>query len=179
MTEALIREFASGDEAAFRRLNEEWIVRHFAMEAKDEDSLNDPRGNILDRGGRIFFAVRGSEILGCCALLRSGPDEFEVAKMAVTEARQGAGIGRRLLESTIREAWAVGAMRLFLETNEKLAPAIRLYESLGFVHIPRERVAPSAYARSNVSMELVRDGANGRVCPTLPDSAVSAGGGLR
>jgi putative acetyltransferase len=32
--------------------------------------------------------------------------------------------------------------------------AIRLYESLGFRHLPPERVVPSVYARADVYMEL-------------------------
>ncbi len=154
-----IREFRPGDETAFRELNEEWIVRYFAMEPKDEASLADPRGSILDRGGRIFLADRGGRAIGCCALLAMAPGEFEVAKMAVTQSAQGGGIGRRLLEKAISEARAAGAHRLYLETNRKLGPAIHLYESLGFLHLPPERVAPSPYARSNVSMELLLDDA--------------------
>ena len=153
-TELIIREFKPGDEAAFRRLNEEWINRYFAMEAKDEASLADPWGTILNPGGRIFLAFQDDEAVGCCALLAMGAGEFEVAKMAVTGKSQRGGIGRRLLEKAIEGARAAGARRLYLETNRKLEPAIRLYESLGFRHIPPERVAPSPYARSNVSMEM-------------------------
>jgi putative acetyltransferase len=152
--EVTIREFRSGDEAAFRTLNEEWIVRYFALEPKDEASLADPRRTILDTGGRIFFAVRDGQPVGCCALLAMARGEFEVAKMAVTESFQGAGIGRRLLETAIAEARASGARRLYLETNRKLGTAIRLYESLGFRHLPPERIVPSSYARANVYMEL-------------------------
>jgi len=154
-TDLTIRDFRPGDETAFRKLNEEWIVRHFAMETKDEESLTDPRGNILDRGGRIFFAVLAGQPIGCCALLAMAPGEFEVAKMAVTLSAQGGGIGRSLLEKAIAESRAAGAHRLYLETNRKLGPAIHLYESLGFRHLPPERVVPSPYARSNVSMELL------------------------
>jgi len=152
--EVVVREFMPGDEAAFRSLNEEWILRYFAMERKDESILAEPRRTILDCGGRIFLAVRQGETVGCCALLAMGPGEFEVAKMAVTESCQGAGIGRRLLEKTIAEARAAGATRLYLETNRKLAAAIRLYESVGFTHIPEDRIVPSPYARANVHMEL-------------------------
>jgi len=152
--DVMIREFAPGDEAAFRELNEEWIIRHFALEPKDEAALADPQGTILDSGGRIFFAVRQGRIVGCCALVAISPGEYEVSKMAVTESCRGAGIGRRLLETVISEARASDASRLYLETNRKLEPAIRLYESVGFRHIPPERVVASPYARSNVSMEL-------------------------
>jgi GNAT superfamily N-acetyltransferase len=150
-----IREFRPGDEEAFRRLNEEWIVRYFALEAKDVEALSKPRETILGRGGRILFAVRRGEPVGCCALVATGHGEFEVAKMAVTEAAQGLGIGRRLLEATVDAAREGGAARLFLETNHVLTTAIRLYESVGFQHLPAERRKASPYARSDVQMELI------------------------
>jgi putative acetyltransferase len=152
--EVEIREFLPGDGPAFRALNEEWITRYFVLEPKDVASLMDPQATILNRGGRIFLAVQDSRAIGCCALLAMGPGEYEVAKMAVTEAFQGAGIGRRLLTRTIDEGRALGARRLYLETNSKLAPAVRLYQSLGFRHIPPERIVPSPYTRTNVYMEL-------------------------
>jgi putative acetyltransferase len=153
-TELAIREFKPGDEADFRRLNEEWILRYFALEPKERELLADPQGMILDRGGRIFLAVRDGQTVGCCALLVIVPGEFEVAKMAVTESFRRAGIGRQLLAKAIAEASALGAHRLYLETNQKLESAIRLYESMGFRHLPPERIIPSVYERANVYMEL-------------------------
>jgi putative acetyltransferase len=82
-------------------------------------------------------------------------DEFEVAKMAVTSACQGTGIGRKLLQATIEAGRSAGARRLYLETNRRLRTAIRLYESVGFQHLPTDRIVPSPYARANVFMELV------------------------
>ena len=106
-----IREFEPGDEAAFRRLNEEWIIRYFRLEAKDEEAIADPQRNILASGGRIFFAAIERECVGCCALIPCGAGEFEVAKMAVTAACQGMGIGRKLLEAVVDAARAAGIRR--------------------------------------------------------------------
>lgn len=153
-TELTIREFQTGDEAAFRRLNEEWICRYFEMETTDEAALQDPWGRILNAGGKIFLAVQNDAAVGCCALVAKSPTEFEVAKTAVTERARGAGIGRQLLQRVIAEGRSLGARRLYLETNQKLVPAIRLYESVGFRHVPPERVVPSPYTRANVYMEL-------------------------
>ena len=155
--ELTIREFRAGDETAFRRLNEEWIAKYFTIEAADEAVITDPWGKILNPGGRIFVAIQNGEAVGCCALVVKGPAEYEVAKTAVTERARGAGIGRRLLESVITTARVLGARRLYLETNRKLGPAIRLYESVGFGHVPEERLVPSPYARANVFMELYLD----------------------
>jgi GNAT superfamily N-acetyltransferase len=155
ISEVQIREFQAGDEAAWRELNEEWITHYFRLEEKDKKVLNDPQGNILDAGGKILFAISGGRYLGCCALLRMGDAEFEVAKMAVTGASQGAGIGRKLLEATIETGRKAGATRLYLETNHALTPAIRLYESVGFKHLPPEKITPSPYERADVYMEML------------------------
>jgi putative acetyltransferase len=74
--------------------------------------------------------------------------------MAVSDIYQGHGVGRKILEFTIAQAKALGAHTLELVTNSKLGNAIHLYESLGFRHLPPERVEPSPYARADVFMEL-------------------------
>jgi GNAT superfamily N-acetyltransferase len=153
-SQILIRRFQPGDEASFKRLNEEWIVRHFVLEEKDREVLGDPAKHILNAGGQILFAVVGGETVGCCALVREEPGVYEVAKMAVTEAYRGQGIGRRILEAVVSVAKQMGASRLYLETNSKLPSATHLYESLGFRHLPPERLRPSLYARADVFMEM-------------------------
>ena len=150
-----IREFQPGDERVFRELNEEWITRLFKLEQADKEKLGDPRGQILDHGGRILLAVDGDHAVGCCALIRMGPGEFELAKMAVTEAHQGKGIGHQLMSATIAKASEIGATRLYIETNHTLTPAIRLYKSHGFQEIPPDRRAQSPYVRADVFLELL------------------------
>jgi GNAT superfamily N-acetyltransferase len=150
-----LRSFQSGDEAAFRSLNEDWIARYFTLEEADRLVLENPVGEIIQPGGHIFLAVMNRIAVGCCALLAMEDHEFEVAKMTVAETHRGQGIGREILQYTITQAKALGATRLYLETNSKLATAIHLYESLGFRHLPPERVVPSPYARANVFMEML------------------------
>ena len=152
-----IREFQPGDEVCFRRLNEEWINRYFGIESKDQEVLLHPQSIILAHGGRILFATIGEECVGCCALVRMSADEFEVAKMAVAPACQGKGIGRKLLQAVVKTARSAAARRLYLETNHILTPAIRLYESIGFRHLPANCVVPSQYARADVYMEMILD----------------------
>jgi putative acetyltransferase len=157
ISEVTIREFQPGDEIAFRTLNEEWIKRYFHMEASDEEVFGDPKEHILNTGGKILFVVAENRCVGCCALRRLGENEYEVAKMAVTPAFQGSGLGRKLLHAVIETGRTMGARRLYLETNHTLTTAIRLYESVGFKHIPKERVTPSFYERADVHMELIFD----------------------
>jgi putative acetyltransferase len=148
------RLFQHGDADAFRELNEGWIARYFRLEEQDHIQLRDPEQNILRPGGQIVMAVVGEERIGCCALIFVRHGVFEVAKMAVSQSYRGHGIGRRLLEYTIAQAKVLGAHTLELASNTKLADAVHLYESVGFRHLPPERVEPSPYARADVFMEL-------------------------
>jgi putative acetyltransferase len=152
---ALIREFEPGDEEPFRRLNEEWIRAYFSLEPKDLEVLGNPRGCILDRGGFVFMATDEGEPVGCCALLPMADRGFELGKMAVTKAAQGRGIARSLLQACLEKARSKGAPRLYLETNSKLLPALRLYESFGFTPAPAEAAPPSPYSRANLRMEVL------------------------
>jgi N-acetylglutamate synthase-like GNAT family acetyltransferase len=150
-----IRSFQPGtaDAKAFRLLNEEWITKYFTMEARDFEILGDPETSILKHGGHIYMAYLGGQAVGCVALERKGGDVYELSKMAVTPHLRGQGVGRRLLEYAIEQARVLGAKSLFLGSNTKLENAIHLYESVGFEHLPPERIPDVQYARPNVFME--------------------------
>jgi ribosomal protein S18 acetylase RimI-like enzyme len=136
--------------ADFKALNEAWIGKYFTVEAKDREVLEDPQGQIIARGGRIFMAVRDGAAVGCVAMIRMADGGYEVAKMTVAEDLRGAGLGRQLMQACIDAGRAAGAPRLYLETNASLAPAIGLYRAMGF-----KDLAPveSQYARADVFME--------------------------
>ena len=149
-----LRDFQPGDEAAFRRLNEQWIRKYFSIEETDRELFDDPEGRIIAKGGAVFILEMDGEAVGCCALINRGDDEFEVAKMAVTETHQGHGLGRMLLQACIDRAKSLGKKRLYLETNSKLDAAVGLYRKLGFVDLPVQAWPPSKYARVDMVMEL-------------------------
>jgi GNAT superfamily N-acetyltransferase len=138
----------------FARLNLAWIEALFAVEQADLPAFADCEAAIVAPGGQIFFALAGPafDVVGTCAVIRHDEDTFELAKMAVTPAFQGVGVGRRLGEAAIAFARERGARRMTLLTNSRLHPAMRLYEDLGF----EQRPMPSGpgYARADVYMEL-------------------------
>jgi ribosomal protein S18 acetylase RimI-like enzyme len=137
---------------AFKALNEAWITTLFALEPKDEAVLGDPQGQVVAKGGRVLFALEDGEAVGCCALMALSDGGFELAKMAVSDACKGRGLGRALMAAAVERAKAAGAPRLYLETNSGLAPALALYRSFGFREIQPD--TPSPYARADVIMEL-------------------------
>ncbi len=124
----------------FRRLNEEWLKAHFTVEPGEQRVLSDPNGRIVRRGGFLFFALLGEEVVGTCALRRERGGVFEVAHMAVTSAFQGQGIGRALAEAAIEQARRLGLERLYLQTHPVLKRAGRLYRDLGFRRVARHPV---------------------------------------
>ncbi len=153
----IVRTFEPGDEEAFRILNEAWIEKYFHLEEKDRQILNDPYSFILAPGGQIFMAIQNGRAIGCCALLALPDGSWEIAKMAVAEQERGQGIGRQVLEYVIAYAKDRSIRRLYIETNSSLTNAIHLYESVGFRHIPPERVQRSPYARADVYLEMMLD----------------------
>ncbi len=150
-----IRPLLPGEDAtAFRTLNEEWITRHFTLEAKDRETLDDPENSILLKGGYIYMVYAGAEPVGCVALIPVSNGVFELSKMAISPNLRGRGIGRRLLQHVIDQARILGARSLFLGSSTKLPSAVHLYESIGFRHVKPETLPPMPYTRANVFMEM-------------------------
>jgi putative acetyltransferase len=146
-----IVEFNPDHAPAFKALNEAWISKYFAIEAKDREVLDDPQGAIIAKGGRIFMAFKDAEPVGCVALIAMPDGGYEVAKMTVAETLRGSGLGKVLMQRCIEAGAEAGAPRLYLETNSSLGPALGLYRTMGF-----QEVAPPAhndYVRGDVWME--------------------------
>lgn len=143
--------FAPALREHFHRLNAAWLTKYFYIEEIDDRVLRNPEAEILAPGGAIFYAILDDAVVGTCALKEESKGIVELTKMAVDEAYQGLGIGRVLIDAAIAEFRRRGARELFLETNSKLTPAIRLYESVGFRHQPTVK-PDSHYTRADVYM---------------------------
>jgi DNA-binding MarR family transcriptional regulator/GNAT superfamily N-acetyltransferase len=143
--------FAPDLRGHFYALNEAWLRKYFYVEAIDHRVLSRPEEEILQPGGAILFAMHDEAVVGTCALKREAPATFELTKMAVDEAHQGLGIGRLLLGAAIDEFRRLRGERLFLETSSRLGPALRLYESMGFVRQQAPK-PDSHYVRADVYM---------------------------
>lgn len=84
-------------------------------------------------------------------MIKTGENEFEVAKMGVNPHYRGKHIGHKLMEAIIAKAKTMGANKLWLGSSSKLVPALNLYTKFGFKNVPLQ---PSPYARADVRMEL-------------------------
>jgi len=135
----------------FERINTEWLERYFAVERVDREMLADPDRHVIAQGGAIVFAVLDGEVIGTCALLKESPGVYELSKMAVETGFRRLGAGRKLLDAAIAQFHRLRGKTLFLESNKRLAPALRLYESVGFEHQAAPRPG-SHYQRADVYM---------------------------
>ena len=147
-----IVDFEPRHAEAWQTLNEAWIRKHFVVESADAEVLADPVGKVIAPGGHIFMAEdAGGAPIGCVGLKAMADGGFEVIKMTVSEAARGTGLGRDLMAACIDRARALGAPRLYLETNSALAPALGLYRAMGFTDLPAQ---DTPYSRCDVWMAL-------------------------
>lgn len=130
-----IRPYSRDLATAFHDINIQWIESMFEVEQTDRDVLENPEERILAPGGDVLFVeADGLGVVGTCALQKTGAGQFELTKMGVLEKAQGRKAGEFLLQAVIDRAMQLGAEKLYLLTNARCAPAIHLYEKLGFEH---------------------------------------------
>lgn len=136
-----------------RDLNYEWLEKYFFVEPDDILHLSDPQGEILNKGGHIWYILVKEEVAGTISLLKINDEEYELAKMAITEKYKSKGFGKLLMEHCINEAVKLKAKKLILYSNRKLEPAIYLYRKYGFTEIAPDHAVH--YVRSDIKMEKI------------------------
>src|SRR6476660_8336660 len=97
-----------------RKLNYEWLEKYFRVEPNDALHLSDPETYILAKGGDIFYAEEGGDIIGTYSLLKLDEGVYELGKMATTASAQGKGVGNLMIAHCIEEARKRTAVKLIL-----------------------------------------------------------------
>ena len=140
---------------SFGELNREWLQRYHLMEPSEVEQLEEPERYFIGGGGQIFVALHDGQVVGTCAVTPHGPDEVELAKLAVSKDFRGRGIARSLVDRCLAYAREHGVRRVVLVSNSQLRTALQLYESLGFRYgaVP----AGTQYVSADVYMELDLD----------------------
>ncbi len=94
-------------------------------------SLNDLYENIRD----IFVCEDGGEVKGVCALHIMWEDLAEIRSLSVSFESQGAGIGKRLVGTCIKEAKNLGIKKIFALTYHP-----DFFKKIGFVDIDKSQL---------------------------------------
>ena len=114
--------------------------------------------DVADRAERttVLAAVEDGRILGTVTLeldrrVEEGEDHSEAERLPAREAHirmlgvdpstQGRGIGRALMDESIRIAREHGKTLMTLNTTERMHVAQRMYEGMGFVRQPDWQVS--------------------------------------
>ena len=89
-------------------------------------------GHPQNRFWRVLAAVLGEEVVGFAGM-QQVLDEGYITNIAVAESCRRQGLGRAMLGALIDHCRESGASFLTLEVRQANAPAIALYESMGFL----------------------------------------------
>ena len=152
MTNISFKKFSKIDSEKFKSLNLEWLNRYFKVEPIDELVLNNPKREIIDKGGFIFMIEKNSDIIGTFAFIKKSEKIYEFSKMAIIPDERGNGYGNKAMKFLIQFAKNKKWSRLILYSNTKLKNSIHLYRKYGFKEIPVEKNL--IYSRGNIKMEL-------------------------
>ena len=145
-----IIDFSEELQEPIKILNYEWLEKYFCLEESDIISLSNPKEEIIDKGGFIFYAKLEDEIVGTYSLLKKNENVFELGKMAVSKKAQGHKIGSTLLEHCLNFANQKQIETIVLYSNIQLESAIHLYRKYGFSEVELEK---GLYERANIKME--------------------------
>ncbi len=94
------------------------------------------RDTLEHQHSSALVTVRGGEISGCIFGAKIA-EEAEILNLAVKPAHRRKGDASKLVRQLLAAWDSQRTRRIFLEVRESNAPAIRLYESLGFHQIGR------------------------------------------
>ena len=87
---------------------------------------------IANENACYLVALIGEEVVASCGL-RHIVGEVEITNVVPKNTMRGKGTGRQILLQLLEEGTKMGAEAFTLEVRVSNAPAIHLYESLGFV----------------------------------------------
>ena len=94
-------------------------------------------GNYAPPSGRLFLAYLGAQPAGCIALRKQTDSICEMKRLFLRPEARGKHVGRKLVETIIDEARAIGYKRMRLDTMiGRMDAAIALYRTVGFEEIP-------------------------------------------
>jgi GNAT superfamily N-acetyltransferase len=112
------------------------------------DEYGPPTGAaLLVRPAGSGPAEAAAGVVGVRRFGPAGSGDAELKRMYVAPEARGTGAGRILAVAAVDAARALGYQRLLLDTVASMAPAIALYESLGFEPIGPYRHNPLPDAR--------------------------------
>jgi ribosomal protein S18 acetylase RimI-like enzyme len=107
---------------------------------------------------RVWLAMDGDRAVGSVGTFRlpdQPEDEGVLVGMWVDSSARGQGVGERLVRAVLEAAVEQGLRRVVLEVAHENAPALALYERMGFRPTGRTGVMPHDPSITELEMELL------------------------
>ena len=133
--ELVIRQMNDADVEAVAKIEE----ATFSMPWKPDDFRD-----MIRRDNMTYLVAEADGMIIGGAGMRNILGDGEITNVAILSDYRGRGYGKRLIAELLKAGRELGAKDFTLEVRVSNTPAIRLYESLGFVS---EGVRPNFYER--------------------------------
>lgn len=121
----------TSDAQEMSRLHSQGFLRAW-NDGEFRSFLNEP--NII---GFMARPIGNGQKSAGFVLARIVAGEAEILSITVDKSERRHGIGRKLMESVLRQLHQLRAESLFLEVDEQNTAAIALYKRLGFLEVAR------------------------------------------
>jgi GNAT superfamily N-acetyltransferase len=113
---------------------------------------------ILDRNkgrSRVWLAKKDERVVGSILIVERPENEAQLRLLFVDLSVRGMGLGRWLVEESIRYCRSTGFKLIYLWTVEGLDRAISIYESVGFVRVGEKWIED--WGQSNIEVRYDLD----------------------
>lgn len=97
--------------------------------------LADPSETSIEKyihKSKVFVAVEDALVVGVYVLMQTAPGKVEIMNVAVAETHQGEGIGKALVQHTIKSARLIGMESIEIGTGNSSIQQLALYQKCGF-----------------------------------------------
>lgn len=119
-----------------------------------EQELAGLPGKYAPPNGALLFATHNGEPVGCVGLRQFDEFSGEVKRLYVRPSARGLGLGQRLVEAVIAEAYQRGYQRLVLDSHVSMLGSHAIYEAAGFQRMSPPSDFPEAQRPFIVFMEM-------------------------
>jgi GNAT superfamily N-acetyltransferase len=146
----LAREFFAYMRATYPE--RETVIDAYLVAQDFEGQLADFRRHFNPPRGECLLATLDGEPVGIVMLKPYADGVCELNRMYVARAARGRGVGRRLCETLIESARALGYREVRLDALNERVDALPLYRALGFLPDPD----PPGYLRADGEVVSLR-----------------------
>src|SRR5580704_15609660 len=151
MEEPQIRVATAADVSAIKDIADQAYRHYITRIGKPPGPMLDDYAARVSEG--VVWVLEEGAVISAIIVLLPAPDYLLLDNIAVSPARQGVGLGRRLLAFAETEALRRGYREIRLYTHQTMVENQRLYASMGYQETGRGTEA--GYARVFMRKQLI------------------------